>query len=328
MSSHREATDPLPHEFEGMFPPPLVSVPTMSLTLPHTLDATIFRINDALITNHSDITWDPPESVIQEKLKKQPSYVLRTSHNIETVFKEKYDSINLFITRRSGRTLIVDLTNIYYHIKFMYPSYSKEQHMHYIYYLICKIAKVNNIRNIIICQQNHFLRNETYNAMADFLYQCVGISKRNIMYLTGHNESSEDDLYVILCIEAFIRSTRQDFFILSKDGYNDFFYNSRPISNLLSSEAKIDLDEYMRSNSFNDYILNLYPDRVSSRTRATPTSRGRSRGKSTSRSKSRSRSRSRGRGRARSRGGGGGTKKIKNPLFNKYARKTINFIKP
>lgn len=309
MSSHTEATHPLPREFKGMFPPSIVSVPSISLTQPHTLGETIFRINYALRTNHSYITWNPPESVIQEKLKKQPSYVLRTSHNIEIVFKKKQKSINEFITRRSGRTLIVDLTNIYYHIKFMYPSYSKEEHMHYIYYLICKIAKVYNITNIIICQQNHFLRDETYNAMADFLYKCVDISEINIMYLTGHNKSSEDDLYVILCIEAFIKNRRQDFFILSKDGYNDFFYNFIPISSLLSSEAKIDLDKYMsmRSNSINYYILKLYPDRLSSRTR----DRSRSRDRSIDRGRARSRGGGRSRGKSRSRGGGGGTKKNK-----------------
>ena len=288
-------TYPPPSDLQLMFPPPFLSTPSGSLkTLTETAASTIFRINDALTNNSSRIRWEPSDFDIQEKLRKNSSYFLRTAHNMELIFDTKINEVKS-VVRKRGPTLIVDLTNIYYAVKTKHPSFSKEERMYYIYYLICKVARAEGIINIIICQQNHFLNIESYNAIKDFLHNCTDILKYNITYLTGHNRSSEDDLYVILCIEAFIRNSREDFFVLSEDGYRDFVYNNPEggditIYELLAPRARININTYMNANNIDDYMRRFYPRRRRSR--------------------------------------GGGTKKNKKSLLNKYTRKTIHYIKP
>jgi len=194
--------------------------------------------------------------------------------------------------RKRGRTLMVDLTNLYYDIKRKYPGYSKEQYVHYLYYLICKVAEDNDISNIIICQQNHFLKKDSYRAVDDFFQKCRYISTNKVTFLTGHNKSSEDDLYIILCIEECIRTGKTDFFILTQDGYRDFYYDDpkdnsvKSIYDILGPKTRINFGSYRDRYDFIRYIAVVYPKR-NSQNRYT----------------------------------GGGTKKNKKSLLKKYTRK-------
>jgi hypothetical protein len=246
----------IPPDLERGYPPPFVSTASSSLLLTATATSTIWRINNALESNNSDIRLNPLPVEIDDKLKKNPSYFLRTSHNIEENLYAKIMEIK-HLVHKEGRTLIVDLTNLYYDIKRSKSGYSKEQYVHYLYYLICKVAEENGIINIIICQQNHFKKQDSYRAQRDFFRKCIKFSTYNVTFLTGHNRSSEDDLYVMLCIEECIKVGKMDFFILSQDRYRDFFYRRIYIYDSLNPNTKINFDSYRDRYTFDHYITRV-----------------------------------------------------------------------
>ena len=180
---------------------------------------------------NSNIRWYPSTLALQAKLKNEPNYAARTGDFTEEKLHQIIDLLREWIKnpfpavaleKSANKIFVVDFMNLLYFepIANIHPDAMKYK---VIEFMLKKHMADNGYTRIIICVQNNELRKTEFNNLMRNLYKFLGDCPKSVLILPGHNRSSMDDLFVILCCELLKQEELIDKSgVFTGDMYADF----------------------------------------------------------------------------------------------------------
>lgn len=184
-------------------------------------------LNYMMETIGSDIRWDPDLLSLNAKLRSEPNYAARTGDFTIDKLRSLINLLNKWIndslfTRRVNKILVVDFMNLFYFgpIASIKPDTIKYK---IIEYMLKRLILEDGYNRIIICVQNNELLKSEFTELMIKLHQFFGYIPKTVLIMPGHNRSSMDDFFVVLCcallkkVNLLIKSG-----VLTGDMYADF----------------------------------------------------------------------------------------------------------
>jgi hypothetical protein len=180
---------------------------------------------------NSNIRWYPSTRILKAKLKNEPNYAARTGDFTKAKLDQIIDLLRKWIKnpfpavaleKSANKIFVVDFMNLLYfeEIANIHPDAMKYK---VIEFMLKKHMADNGYTRIIICVQNNELNKTEFNNLMKNLYKFLGDCPKSVLILPGHNRSSMDDLFVILCCELLKKEELIDKSgVFTGDMYDDF----------------------------------------------------------------------------------------------------------
>jgi hypothetical protein len=217
--------------------------------------------------------WDPDIRELLNKLRKEPSYVSRSTnftpeqlikiinHIISWINSPEYSHPKIprseiprsEIPRSEiprSKILIVDFMNLYYFLKYDKNISDKWKIYNIIEFMLKNLMNSDGYNRIIICVQSNKIDDHGFVELLLRLYTFLKRRRDSVLVLPAINKGAMDDFYVVLCSEL-LELTEHDygagFFV--NDNYKDF---TRKLLFRISITERY--DELIRITELNEFI--------------------------------------------------------------------------
>jgi hypothetical protein len=212
-----------------VLPRDLISQPsyetqTNQLTTAEQLDGHDYMLDSAGIQPK----WNPSIRDLSEKLRKEPTYVSRsTNYTIQQLIDIKNYIRNWINSRVFSKIyfkiLVVDFMNLYYFLKHdkHISDYSKIYNI--IEFMLRNLMNYDGYNRIIICVQNNQIDEPGFIELLLRLYTFLGSRAKSVLVLPAINRGTMDDFFVMLSnqiLEQTGHAKGSGFFV--NDNYKDF----------------------------------------------------------------------------------------------------------
>ena len=194
---------------------------TSQLTNAEQLDGMDFMLNSAGIITR----WKPSIREMFDKQLKEPTYISRSTGFTVEQLLGIIEYIKTWINRPSisgNKILVLDFMNLYFFVKKDLGITDDEKIYNIIEFMLKNLMNSDGYTRIIICVQNHQIKETGFKQLLRRLDQFLG-SLNSVFVLPAINKATMDDFFVVLCSELLEETKQADhagFFV--NDNYKDF----------------------------------------------------------------------------------------------------------
>ena len=230
---------------------------TSQLTNAEQLDGMDFMLDSAGIITR----WYPSIKEMFDKQLKEPTYISRSTGFTVEQLRGIMKYIKIWINRPSisgNKILVLDFMNLYFFVKKDLGITDDEKIYNIIEFMLKNLMNSDGYTRIIICVQNHQIKETGFKQLLRRLDQFLG-SQNSVLVLPAINKTTMDDFFVVLCSELLEGTKQADhagFFV--NDNYKDFttkVWHKISITTIYTELERSVLDFIARSTLEQKYML-------------------------------------------------------------------------
>ena len=194
---------------------------TSQLTTAEELYGLDFMLDSAGIRTR----WKPSIKDMFEKQRKEPTYISRSTGFTVKRLKGIIEYIKTWINSApisGNKILVLDFMNLFFFVKKDLGITDETQIYNIIEFMLKKLMKSDGYTRIIICVQNHQIKEYGFKQLLLKLEQFLE-SQNSVLVLPSINKATMDDFFVVLCSELLEQTNHAGgagFFV--NDNYRDF----------------------------------------------------------------------------------------------------------
>jgi hypothetical protein len=207
--------------------------------------------------------WDPDIRDMLQKLRKEPTYVSRSTNftedqliKIKNYIRNWINSSVFSRAKMYVKILVVDFMNLYYFLKKNKNISDYWKIYNIIEFMFRNLMNSDGYNRIIICVQNNQIDEPGFKELLLRLYTFLGNQVDSVLVLPAINKGTMDDFFVMLSDESLEQTGHakgSGFFV--NDNYKDFtrqLWYKIPIVTIY--------DELMISSELNEFIQSYTKD--------------------------------------------------------------------